>query len=277
LFARFLDRVDQPTIDGFNTFCVAGLAREHGMKVVLSGLGADELFGGYPTFARLPQLHGMSRMLGPLRAVAGALLRKIKDSPPLVRLGSALCEGGTWSQLYDAFRGVYGSVEARQLAEWLTGKTVQENQSAEDSGAPRDPADRVSAMELSRYMRNQLLRDGDVMSMAHGLELRLPFVDSGLFDVMSRVPAKLRLQPGKQLLLDAVPEIPEWVRSRPKSGFLFPYEQWLSTPEWQRMFAEALRDLPVPAQSWYQRWAVFMLGHWQQARGMARSCSSSSD
>jgi asparagine synthase (glutamine-hydrolysing) len=127
--------------------------------------------------------------------------------------------------------------------------------------------DRVSAMEMQRYMRNQLLRDSDVMSMAHGLELRVPLVDSALFDAVSRISAELRLRPGKQLLIDAVPEIPEWILAREKSGFLFPYENWLSTPEWRAMFADALRDVPVPVESWYQRWAVFMFRHWQAISG----------
>jgi asparagine synthase (glutamine-hydrolysing) len=131
-----------------------------------------------------------------------------------------------------------------------------------------DPRNRVSVLEMRRYMLNQLLRDSDVMSMAHGLELRVPLIDSALFDVVSRIPAELRLRPGKQLLLDAVPEIPNWIRHRPKSGFLFPYEQWLATPEWQTLFADALRGVPVAVTSWYQRWAVFVLRHWLSEWGM---------
>jgi asparagine synthase (glutamine-hydrolysing) len=216
-------------------------------------------------------LRGASRVLGPWRSAVGSLLQKLKARPPLVRLGAALSEGGTWDQLYDAFRGVFSSSEARQLAEWLTGEKIANEDADESREAPGSKRDRISAMELSRYMRNQLLRDSDVMSMAHGLELRVPLVDGALFDVVSRIPANLRLQAGKHLLLDAVPEIPEWIRSRPKTGFLFPYEQWLSSPEWQSMFAETLREVPVPTPTWYQRWSLFVFRHWQQTSGMSPS------
>jgi asparagine synthase (glutamine-hydrolysing) len=216
----------------------------------------------------------MSRTLGPLRGVAGSLLQRMKHKPPLVRLGSALCDGGSREQIYDAFRGVFSSAAARRLAEWLMGTGLHLEAEAEEEAQEQeqghdDERDSVSAMELRRYMRNQLLRDSDVMSMAHGLELRVPLVDSALFDVVSRIPARLRLRPGKQLLLDAVPEIPDWIRTRPKSGFLFPYEDWLSTPEWKAMFAEAMRDVPVPMANWYQRWAVFVFRHWQSELGVS--------
>lgn len=265
LFAKFLEVMDQPTIDGFNTYCVAGLAREHGTKVVLSGLGGDELFGGYPSFMKLPLLRKISRTLGPLRGAAGALLQKIKRRPPLVRLGSALQDGASLEQLYDAFRGIFSSNQAHKLAEWMMREPIENEEQEQDHEQERGhEQDMISALELRRYMRNQLLRDSDVMSMAHGLELRVPLVDGPLFDAVSRIPAPLRLRPGKQLLMDAVPEIPEWVRQRRKTGFIFPYDQWLATPEWQAMFADALRNLPVPVTSWYQRWAVFVFRHWQK-------------
>ena len=82
--------------------------------------------------------------------------------------------------------------------------------------------DAVSRLELARYMRNQPLRDGDTMSMASGLELRVPFLDGPLVDTLSAIPARHRLQPAKKLLLEAVPEIPNWVVEQPKRGFMFP-------------------------------------------------------
>jgi asparagine synthase (glutamine-hydrolysing) len=263
LFSRFLHAVDQPTIDGFNTYCVSQLARQHGMKVVLSGLGGDELFGGYPSFQKLPMLWKSSRLLGSWCGQAGSWLQQLSSRPQLHRLADALAQGGSEASVYDAFRGVFSGADARKLAQWLTNSQPFIESPDVDGQNDPDPRNRVSALEMRRYMLNQLLRDSDVMSMAHGLELRVPFIDSALFDVVSRVPADIRLRRGKQLLLDAVPEIPEWIRRRPKRGFLFPYEQWLATSEWQAMFADALRGIPVPAATWYQRWAVFVLRHWQ--------------
>src|SRR5437763_16291766 len=95
--------------------------------------------------------------------------------------------------------------------------------------------DQVSYLEVARYMRNQLLRDSDVMSMAWGLELRVPFVDNYVVDAIKGIPADFRLAHGKQILLDAVPEIPGWVRERPKQGFAFPFQEWI-LGEWGDLF-----------------------------------------
>ena len=121
--------------------------------------------------------------------------------------------------------------------------------------------DEVSALELQLYMRNQLLRDSDVMSMAWGLELRVPFVDRVLLESVAQVPAALRLRAGKKMLLEAVPEVPEWVWNRPKRGFVFPFEQWLAG-DWGNLFEEVAKRSPVRAQTWYQKWSLFVLERW---------------
>jgi asparagine synthase (glutamine-hydrolysing) len=126
-----------------------------------------------------------------------------------------------------------------------------------------DPSlrDSISRLEMTRYMRNQLLRDGDTMSMASGLELRVPFLDAPLVDTLTAIPAEVRLQRGKRFLIQAVPEIPEWVVGQPKRGFLFPFERWLKD-EWKETFGEIDRRSPVPTQTWYRKWCVFMLECW---------------
>lgn len=270
MFRDFLGSVDQPTIDGFNTYSVSKLARQHGIKVALSGLGGDELFAGYPSFTRLPQLTRAAQTLGPLKGLAGKALECAANKPPAMRLGSALRDGGSLNQLYDAFRGVYSSRQACHLAEHYTGQKILKYDRVPDGASAAFPTlhDEISFHELSRYMRNQLLRDSDIMSMAHGFELRVPLVDSGLFSAVSVIPASIRLRRGKCLLLDAVPEIPEWIRNRPKGGFLFPYEKWLATPDWRSLFEEELKDLPVPPKSWYQRWSVFVFKRWRATVGL---------
>lgn len=264
MFTSFLQSFDQPSIDGLNTFTVSAFAREQGMKVVLSGLGGDELFAGYPSFEKVPRLQHAAKVLGPLRGMAGALLGRFGRRAPLHRLASYLGGAPTLRGAYGAFRGVFAAAEARTLAAWLGGiavKDVPEETPLPDPVQPTIP-DQVSELELTLYMRNQLLKDSDVMSMAHALELRVPFVDRELFAALARIPAATRLRQGKKLLLEAVPEIPEWIVRQPKRGFLFPFQRWLEAPEWKDEFEQAMRGAPVPLTSWYQKWSLFMLQKW---------------
>jgi asparagine synthase (glutamine-hydrolysing) len=117
-------------------------------------------------------------------------------------------------------------------------------------------------------MRNQLLRDSDVMSMAWSLELRVPYVDIRLVEAIQRIPSQLRLTAGKRILLDAVPEIPEWVRNRPKQGFVFPFREWI-TGEWNDVFARIERESPIPLKNWYRRWCLFALQSFLARNGIA--------
>ncbi len=268
LFQTFLSAVDQPTIDGFNTYSVSSLARSHGMKVVLSGLGGDEMFAGYPSFVKLPQLLRMAKRLGILRGTAGSLLALASRSGPKRRLAHFLKGDASLTSAYYALRGVFPGDQATALAAHLTGKAGGEPEPEESEAAESIMANEVSRMEASLYMRNQLLRDSDVMSMAHSLELRVPLVDTALFESAAQLSTNQRLRQGKLALLDAVPEVPDWVSQAPKRGFLFPYEQWLSTPEWQADFKKSLTGLPITADSWYQKWSIFVFDQWRQRHGL---------
>jgi asparagine synthase (glutamine-hydrolysing) len=149
------------------------------------------------------------------------------------------------------------------LVERYAGAPVCPSADECDEAMPSDPTprDAVSRLELSRYMRNQLLRDGDTMSMAWGLELRVPFLDGPLVDTLSAIPADVRLQPSKKFLLQAVPEIPSWVVAQPKRGFTFPFKRWLHD-EWREVFATIDRESPVPTGTWYRKWCLFVLSRW---------------
>ena len=110
-------------------------------------------------------------------------------------------------------------------------------------------------------MRNQLLRDSDVMSMAWGLELRVPFVDRILLEKIASIPSNIRLAPNKQLLTRAIPELPHWVTNRPKQGFAFPLQKWLEG-EWNHHFDLSMFQKNINLKLWYRRWSLAILKYW---------------
>ncbi|MDQ3524030.1 MAG: asparagine synthase (glutamine-hydrolyzing) [Chloroflexota bacterium] len=266
-FPAFLEAMDVPSVDGFNTWTVSRFARQHGYKVVLSGLGGDELFAGYPSFRDVPRLLAAARMLERVPG-SGALVRAVATRAPARwrRAADAVVRDVTPDIAHRAYRGIFPWPDAVRLAAHFCGVPADEVQDPLATQAPtKDGANAVSGLELTRYMRNQLLRDSDVMSMAHGLELRLPLVDQRLFDTIAAVPAAQRLKPGKGLLRAAVPELPAEVLNAPKRGFSFPVRKWLEE-DFGGAFVEAGRGLPVSATEWYQKWSLVTFSHWRASR-----------
>ena len=232
---RLLDRMDQPSIDGVNSYFVSMVTAEQGLKVALSGLGGDELFGGYPSFREVPRLAGTlgnvpgGAMMGRgFRAVSAPMLRRF-TSPKYAGL---LEYGGSYGGAFLLRRGMFmpwelpGLLDADLAAEgWRELQTIarlNETTSGIDS-----PQLRVSALEATWYMRSQLLRDTDWASMSHSLEVRVPMVDRELW---RRVVPLLGVQgavPGKQRMA-ATPSVPlpDVVRNRAKTGFVAPTREW---------------------------------------------------
>ncbi len=264
-FSNFLHVMDQPSVDGLNTYTVSAFAAQNGMKVVLSGLGGDEMFAGYKSFDAVPRLHAFNSAVHriPMAAgVAGWALERNPFSAKIRRIGSMLRLIPTVENSYRAFRGIFSLHEAKLLAaRYLNCSYGSLPNMPNHQMQVHDIQDAVSKCEITLYMRNQLLRDSDVMSMSQGLELRVPLVDRDLFERVALVPAHLRLRRGKQMLLDAVPEVPEWIWNQPKRGFVFPFEKWLGE-QWGDEFAAATCKLPYKNATWFKRWAVFMLDHW---------------
>ncbi len=264
LFTEFLSVVDQPTTDGFNTFCVSRFASEAGEKVVLSGVGGDELFAGYKSFQLLPKMQQTSQRtawLAPLFKCLNRLLSKHLPSK-LQRALDFLGSPGSLLAAHRSLRGIFSEGESLALCESMGLDKLQHVEASDPDIAKLSVADQVSQLEITSYMRNQLLRDSDVMSMACGLELRVPFVDKELIETILSIPSEQRLSFGKTLLVDAVPELPDWVVNRPKQGFRFPFDEWFSS-QWS--------DLPiakgVPAwiklTPWYRRWSLLVLHDWK--------------
>ena len=269
LVEDFLSSLEQPSNDGFNTFCVSKFARMSGMKVVLSGLGGDELVGGYPTFQKIPKLMKWHQTASRFRCnkLGSKLISKmgtaIMARSNSNRLSEYLDSGGGPLAAYWTVRAFFTSSEARKMVGHLTGcQPDWSNFDVLEEAIPKFPTikDSVAFLETTRYMRNQLLRDSDVYSMAHGLELRVPFVDQRLYEAVNRIPSDVRHAPGKRLILDAVPEIPSWIAEAPKAGFRFPFEKWVKD-QWKPMFDELERSSPVTMGAWYRKWIYFTLQH----------------
>ena len=281
----FLAAIDQPSIDGFNTFCVSKVAHDNGMKVVLSGLGGDEIFGGYQSFQKVPQMVAWGKKLNTLpflRTGLGLGLERWGTSPKIKRLGNFLKQPPTFASAYNTFRGIFSHQEACMIINQLSisipilPPLVPPYQGGKPESSPlplargglgwgSTPEDEVSFLELSGYMRNQLLRDSDIMSMNWGLELRVPFVDKNLLEAVAPIPSNIRLAQGKKLLTQAITEIPDWVINRPKKGFSFPFESWMNS-EFGDYFHNVHQNLNIPPNiplnPWYRRWSLAILNHW---------------
>jgi asparagine synthase (glutamine-hydrolysing) len=205
-----------------------------------------------------------------LRGLAGRVGEHFANRQKYRRLSTFLQMPGHVENAYWTVRGFFSPVEAKQLVVRFLGGELNGNPlDAPEVDVPAQPtlADEISYLEMTRYMRNQLLQDSDLMSMAWGLELRTPFVDRKLIDTVGQVPAAQRLAAGKQLLLDAVPEIPTDVARRPKRGFQFPFEQWVRG-QWRDIFEEVDLLTSPKRMTWYRHWSLFMLLHFFRMNGL---------
>ena len=268
LFPQYLNAIDQPSIDGFNTFTVSRFAHEQGLKVTLSGVGADELFGGYASFTRVPQIatwHDQLAWAGPIGPLGGRILERVATGPRWRRVGDLLQQPPSIANTYSTFRAIFTRRESRVIAASL-GVAAAADEGVDSEVPASTTADEVSRLELTRYVRNQLARDSDAASMACGVELRAPFLDRQLFEIVASVPAAVRLAAAKKLLRDAVPELPEWVNG-PKRCFQFPFDEW-AAHEWRPLFDAADADSPVPTGTWYRKLSLLVLKQWMERMKM---------
>jgi asparagine synthase (glutamine-hydrolysing) len=235
---RILDAMDQPSIDGVNTWYASKAVAELGLKVVISGVGGDELFQGYPSFRQLPRLvacwEPMSLVPG-MMPLAGAAARLQAKRSGNARWRHAPQWARTIAGAWWLRRSVHGPdelpslMDAELAAEALRDFDADAWVQAMTGPVPEESVLALGQIESMTYLRNQLLRDSDWASMDHSVELRTPLVDAHLLQqVQSLLPAFVGF-PNKALLAGApIKPLPRSVIERPKTGFCIPVGQWLT-------------------------------------------------
>jgi asparagine synthase (glutamine-hydrolysing) len=225
-FPQIMSSMDMPTTDGINSWFISKYAHDAGLKAVLSGIGGDELFGGYPSFKRI------------------AYLRYLRNLPAFIFKGAQISNTDSYKRFaylkhdhpaadYLFIRGLYTPTDIASVLN-MDEKHVNEILFGTNNFPDLGPYDQLHAawFETNLYMQNQLLRDTDVMSMSHGLEVRVPFLDEDFQNFTKQIDPSIRFDNDrpKKILIDSFRSIlPEFVWNRPKMGFSFPLEDWMKS------------------------------------------------
>jgi len=233
---RILRHLDQPTLDAVNSFYVSEAVAKTGIKAVLSGTGGDELFGGYPSFRRLPPAVRSKQRLQPVAPAVGSAVSAVLPQRLAQRWRHFIAGNGGVDNAYRAQRGLYMPLEVEQLAgpalrdQWapVAARLSAAERTMFEGHAVTVEGD-VARLETRVYLGSQLLRDLDAMSMAHSLEVRVPFVDH---ELLGEVWPDLGQYPGlmlnKRLLHETlVLALPHAAVNRPKQGFTLPFARWM--------------------------------------------------
>jgi asparagine synthase (glutamine-hydrolysing) len=236
--------LDQPTTDAINNYFVCKFAKEKGCKVVLSGLGADELFGGYPSFNRTGQiqrLKNLSRLQILKTGIAGAVFNYPTRKIDYFKKQIASSE-------YLTYRGLFTPADTAKIlhiTEKEVWRIIGTYKMPYEYDNLKGAKNKVSAFECDVYMLNQLLKDADMQSMWHSVELRVPFLDVDLVNYLYQLPEHIKYPSGghKYLLTEAFKAIlPENIINRKKQGFVFPIQKWLGN------ISAMQNDLLVPGK-----------------------------
>lgn len=263
-----MEAMDQPTLDGINTYFISMYAKEYGLKAVLSGLGADELFGGYPSFQQ-------QKRMDLVKKVPDSFLKGLQHFPDhRIRKLSYAGMQNTASE-YLSYRGIFTPVSVAALL-GATQKQVEQELEHISSYYPMNGltnGNRVSWLETNFYMQNQLLKDSDFMSMWHGIEIRVPFLDKEVMLMAGAIDAAIKFKkvPPKYLLVKAFEkELPVEIWKRKKQGFTFPFEGWLKENEFIKPSSEEELKLYKAFQnkrlSWGRYWCALLMKRFTQQK-----------
>ena len=296
-----LAAMDQPSIDGINTYCVSRATKQAGITVALSGLGGDELFAGYPTFHSGPRLMTLARYLPTLPSSSFVLrLSSIPRSDRWRKLVAFLAGDAYFAHPYYTLRALFIPGQRSQLLNREVMASLNDRNPWHDAvhrytdhSARYDPINAISYLECTNYLPSTLLRDTDCMSMAHSLEVRVPLIDHELVEFMMQLPGNLKIRNPQSAIRNSTPKhllvqalggelLPEVVHQK-KRTFTFPWNRWLrhelrheiedvlTTP------SSALQGILEPTAinavwkqfladqvSWSRVWALYVLQKWVQ-------------
>ena len=290
-----LASMDQPTVDGINTYMISQAAKNMGLKVALSGLGGDELFAGYNSFSLVPRLNKIKKVLNSLptglrKQLSNLASMLMPPSDKSTKLNHLIKNQYNGAHVYFLFRALFCEQELGRLfsdplilKKEIT-KNLHSTQELIESHSGLSPVDLISYLEMTHYMATTLLRDTDMMSMAHGLEIRVPLLDHKLVELMFSIPSNLKIKQGvpKPLLVNSLNrKLPDFIVRRKKMGFTLPFEVWMRgemRPEIESVLlsrSEKLSDFICQAGvnkiwsdflnkrcSWSRPWSLYVLKKW---------------
>ena len=296
--APAIHAMDLPTVDGVNTYFVSEKTRAAGVKVALSGLGGDEVFAGYSSFTTVPRMerfdNAWERLPTGISQTLANIFAAIAPANDQNRKLTALARnGGTIFHPYFLSRMLFIPGQLSKLLPEMKCDSADFQRAAkplrESVGRAQslDVINRVSYLEVRCYMLNTLLRDADFMSMAHGLEVRVPLIDHRLVQRMLALPGSWKLDAvtPKPLLVRALEgQLPEKVVRRRKRGFTLPFEHWLredlrptvedtlsgigdgalGTMISQSAARQVWEDFLRGRTSWTRPWSLYVLQCWCQ-------------
>ena len=225
-FKEIMEAMDQPSIDGINSYFICKFARAYGLTAVLSGLGADELLGGYDSSRR-------SQLLKRLALMPSFVLSAISNLPHEKIKRVAYLKDNSLQNKYLFYRGIYNPV---QIAHLLDISESEVNRVLSKVTVPvantTNEAQLAAHVEQHLYMQNQLLKDTDFMSMWHGIEVRVPFLDKEVINLCNSIEPHLKFnfsEKPKYLLIEAFKNVlPNAIWNRKKQGFTFPFAKWIN-------------------------------------------------